>query len=120
MSRPGRPDRERGSATLLTLGVVVLVLVAAIVLAGTAQAHAGRARAQGVADLAALAGAERAVRGGQGCIAAGAVAGRHGAQLLGCDPAPGGFVRVRVRTAADVLGVGVGDAEAEARAGPVR
>ena len=120
MTGPVRPDRERGSATVLTLAVGCVALVAAMVLAGAAQAYAAGARAQGIADLAALAGAAHAVRGEPGCAAARVVADRNGAQLLDCEPAPGGFLRVRVRTTAAVVLLGGGRADAEARAGPVR
>ncbi|OLR90254.1 hypothetical protein BJP25_01445 [Actinokineospora bangkokensis] len=78
-----------------------------------------RHRAEASADLAALAGAVRAVEGERGaCSAAGWVAGRMGVELTGCR-VEGAVVAVDVLgRAPGVLG-GFGRGRAAARAGPV-
>lgn len=123
---------DRGSGTVLTLAVVaVIVLVAGLIglLAGALLAHA---RAQGAADLAALAAAGRLQRqalfpgvdhaaAGDGSVGAGAapcalaqvVAGRNRAQLRGCEVGPAGTVTVEVGTSGPT-----GAVTARARAGP--
>lgn len=75
---------ERGSASLLVVtmaGVLMLVAVAATVVVAMVRTHR---MAQSAADLAALAGAEAAQRGGDGCAVAGEVAGANGARVLRC------------------------------------
>ncbi|MPV48948.1 MULTISPECIES: Rv3654c family TadE-like protein [unclassified Pseudactinotalea] len=116
----GGAGRDRGSATVLTLAVACAALLAAIVLAGLVQAYSARARAQGAADLAALAGAAQAVRAGDGCGAAGQVARRNDARIASCVQDPGGVVLVRVRVPSNLPLLGSGNAWAAARAGPVR
>ena len=54
-----QPRGDRGSGTVLVLGLVAVALVLATTLVGLGQVVAGRARAQTAADLAALAAATR-------------------------------------------------------------
>ena len=87
---PGRPERERarperGSASLLVVGltgVLLLIGMAATFVVATAAAHR---RAQGAADLAALAAAAALQQGSDPCGAAGRFAGANGASLTGCQ-----------------------------------
>jgi len=110
---------ERGSATvwvlvlcgvLATVGVAVVLMGAAVV---------ARHRAGAAADLAALAGAARAVQGGDGCGEASRLARANAAQLTGCDVEPGGRVLVTVDVPVALGRLGVFTASARARAGPV-
>ena len=76
---------ERGSATLLMVGVLVVLLatgLAVICAAGyVAAAHAARA----AADLAALSGAVAIESGADGCAAAGKIASDNHVRLVSCD-----------------------------------
>lgn len=114
-----RRDGDRGSTTVLTLGIASAALVAAIVLAGLTQAHVANTHAQAVADLAVLAGAADAVRGASGCPAAAALADRHSAELVACEE-EGGFVQLRLRARHRLILLGWTAVTAQARAGPVR
>ena len=80
-----RPSRERGSATVLTvaaIGVVVTMATAALLVAGVVRdVH----RARGAADLAALAAAGPLTAGAPpDCAAAARVARANGATLTAC------------------------------------
>lgn len=81
----GRPDAERGGATVLLLAIgLVFVLFGTF---GAAIAAAGMAgqRAAVAADLGALAGAARALDGdAMACSAAADITGRNGGRLVGC------------------------------------
>ncbi len=122
----GRSERDRGSATVLGLGMilVLLVLLAGFLLLGAAVHSSLRAR--GAADAAALAGAG-ALLEGQGrdaaCALAADLAQRNGARLVTCRAEPGtdGRVRasVRVEVALAVPGLGGTEARGVARAGAV-
>jgi secretion/DNA translocation related TadE-like protein len=108
---------DRGSASLLVLGVALAVL---IVLGSVAQAGGllvARHRAESAADLGALAGARRAVDGsGDACGEAGRIVRANGARLVACRLE--GF-DVVVTAAVDGP-AGWGSAEGSARAGPER
>ncbi|MBW0256267.1 histidine kinase, partial [Cellulomonas sp. PS-H5] len=108
--------RDRGSASVLVVGLVGVVVLLAGTLGLLGVVQAARGRAQAAADLAALAAAERRLRGhADPCGLAREVAARNGAALAGCTAVGEGDVHVRttVRTV-------VGDAAAEALAGPRR
>ncbi len=109
------------SATVLVVGAagaLAAVATGGLVLAGVAtDVH----RAAAAADLGALAAAGPLVRGGPpDCAAAGDLATRNGARLVGCGATPDGSVVVRVSVALDAVGwPGLPPAvEATARAGP--
>jgi secretion/DNA translocation related TadE-like protein len=76
---------ERGSGTMLMVGVlgVLLALGAAAIWAAGYLAAGHKARA--AADLAALSGAVAIQAGGDGCAAARRVAADNGAELSACD-----------------------------------
>jgi secretion/DNA translocation related TadE-like protein len=111
--------RERGSATVwvLALAGVLTLLGTAIVLAGVATV--ARHRAGAAADLAALAGAGRAVLGDpDACGRAARVAVANGAQMDGCAVRAGAVVEVRLHVPVRLGPFGTGRAAAQARAGP--
>lgn len=110
-------ERERGSATVLTvmaIAVVLLCLAGALALLSAVQASH---RARAAADLAALAGAQVLVRGDarSPCDVAAGVAARNGGSLVECSIA-GDDLTVSVATEAGWPGLG--PAAARARAGP--
>ncbi|MBO9555461.1 Rv3654c family TadE-like protein [Cellulomonas sp.] len=116
-------DTERGSGTVLLLGIVAVVLMLGVALSMLVSAQVARARAQSAADLAALAGAAAlrdasfGVRVGtvaDPCAVAAEVVRRNRARLRSCDDEGAGVLAVGVSTAA-----GWGTAVATARAGPL-
>ncbi|MEW2426758.1 Rv3654c family TadE-like protein [Micromonospora sp. NPDC047644] len=116
----GRPDRQRGGATVLLLAIGLVFMVfgtfgAAIVAAGMASQRAAVA-----ADLGALAGAARALDGdAAACATASDLAGRNEGRLVGCH-LDGMDVLVTVEVAFTPLPGLTRVATASARAGPVR
>jgi secretion/DNA translocation related TadE-like protein len=107
---------ERGSASVVGIGVLAAVAVIALTVVAASATIADAARARSAADLAALAGATvaRASLAGAGadpCAAARETARANHASLTACDVLGDGSVRV---TAAS------GRATASARAGPQR
>ncbi|HZH18757.1 MAG TPA: Rv3654c family TadE-like protein [Geodermatophilus sp.] len=120
MRRSSRLAGERGSATVWVValsGVLAAIGVAAVLVGA---AVVGRHRATAAADLAALAAAERAVRGDPGaCAAAVEVAGANGARLTACAVGGGAVVEVAVAVPVRLGPLGVSEAGARARAGPV-
>lgn len=105
--------RDRGSATVAVIAALaVLGLVGAAVVTGSAVADAS-ARAQGAADLAALAAAERArddralgrIGYAAPCELASTVVAANGAALAECTVSARGVVHVRVSA---TLGSGPG------------
>jgi len=110
---------ERGSATVwvVALAGLLAALGAAGVLVGAAVA--GRHRATSAADLAALAGASRAVLGDpSACAVAARIAAANGALLASCAQLAGAEVQVEVRVPVPLGPLGSGEARARARAGP--
>ncbi len=114
---------ERGAGTVLVLAVAAVVLLLALGVGALGSAQRARGSAQAAADLAALAAATVARHGEDACTVATDAARRNGAELVGCEPEPGGVVRVR--TARPAVGSDggpwaglLGDAHADARAGP--
>lgn len=76
---------ERGSASVLMVGVMAVVIVlsgAAMVVAGYL---IGQHRARAAADLAALSAAAVFQQGADGCAQARRTAAQNGARLSGCD-----------------------------------
>jgi secretion/DNA translocation related TadE-like protein len=84
VTRSRLSSRERGSAAVLMvaiLGVVVALAAAAMVITGYLIGHH---RARLAADLAALSGAAAYVRGQDACDEAREIARRNGAKLISC------------------------------------
>ena len=76
-------DSERGSATMLGLAVIFVVIALGVAATAFGQAASANAQASTAADLAALAAAGRALEG-SGCPAAESVAAANRARLLNC------------------------------------
>ena len=115
----GRPPHdERGSATVVMLGVIASVLMLTISGLLLASAVLASHRARAAADLAALAAAGVLMRGEPAlaaCQSAAQVAEANHGRVQRCI-ASGTEVRLSVAVPAGVKGVGV--ATARARAGP--
>lgn len=117
--RRGSLRDERGSATVwvLALAGLLAVLGAAVVLVGAALV--ARHRATTAADLAALAGAGRAVLGDPDpCLAAARIAAANDGVADRCTLRPGAVVEVQVHVTVRLGPVGGFHAGARARAGP--
>lgn len=111
--------RERGSASIIVLGITgaLLILTISGLALGSAVIASHRARSAG--DLAALAGASAVMRGeatGAGCAVAGRVAAANGARLSRCGVVAGASLRVEVLVSPSLRGLG--QATAVAVAGP--
>lgn len=85
MTSPGRRRDDRGSGTILTIGVASALLVLAwagcVVVSWLAQSVA----AQDAADLAALSGGAALAEGADACAAASTAAHRNDAALEACE-----------------------------------
>lgn len=113
-----RSRDQRGSTTVVMLGVIASVLMLTITGLMLASAVLASHRARAAADLGALAAAGVLMRGGPviaACESAAQVAARNHGRLLACI-ASGTEVRLRVAVVAGLTGVGV--AGARSRAGP--
>ena len=117
--RGGRRTRrqQRGSAVPFAVACLGLLLLVAAALGVVTAMVADHRRAQAAADLAALAGAQEAARGGDGCAAAARIASDNGADLSACVAA-GADLRVTVVVAGPRWLGAHADLAAEARAGP--
>ncbi|WP_431280380.1 Rv3654c family TadE-like protein [Leifsonia poae] len=109
-----RPDSQRGSATVLALGIVAALTCLTGGVIAVAGATVAKQRAMGAADLSALAAADVAsgAHPGSPCPEAERVARANGAMLAACDVVRG---IATVTASLDYLGFGV---DAQARAGP--
>ena len=117
-NRPGWD--ERGSGTVYALGVIAVLLAAAVGIAGLIQAQSATGRARAAADLAAISGAtvlSSVVAPGDPCAMAQRVAAANGASVSTCSVA-GEDVTVSVVVPTTILGR-PRQATAQARAGPV-
>ena len=81
---PGSPD-ERGSGSVLMLGVTLVVVALAYTAVLVAGYQVALHRARAAADLAALTAASAVAEGADGCEAARRNATRHGARVTACD-----------------------------------
>jgi secretion/DNA translocation related TadE-like protein len=118
-------DRERGSATILTLTAVLLLLSLLTAFLLVAAALHGSQRARAAADAAALAGAGILLEGGtptSACAAAAELARANGAKLLRCEEQYRGAshaTSLRVEVAVQVPALRGAHAHAVAHAGAV-
>lgn len=118
--RPTLPDprTQSGSITVVISAVVVFLMVTASVGASVVAVYATSVRTAQAADLAALAGAQRAwLDEADACPTAATIASEHRARLLTCHT---DALDVQVSVAAGLpapLSV-LGEVQAEARAGP--
>ena len=108
---------DRGSATLLTVVAGSLVVLAALVGSAFGGALLAHHRADGVADLSALAAAAALTRAADPCSAAQRVVAASGARLVACTTA-GADVEVTVAVPSRLWRLGRGDVLGRARAGP--
>ena len=110
--------RDEGFATVAVLALCGVLASAGGLVAVLGGIAVARHQAAAVADLAALAGAARAVEGsGPACTAAAGVARRNGASLVACE-----LEGLDVAVTVEVRPPGVvgtwGNAQGRARAGP--
>lgn len=112
----GRPS-ERGSGTVLALGLGLVVIMAVVLLLLLAQSAVAASRAAAAADLAALAAADaaRGITSGEPCAVAREVALKNGADMVACSEGPDASVQVRTELGAGPI---LGAATGLARAGP--
>jgi secretion/DNA translocation related TadE-like protein len=118
---------DRGSGTVLMLGIVSVVAVMSLLAAAVGAVAVARGRAQSAADLGALAGAQAVIDGlgaSAGCAQARAVVAANGAELATCQALPTGDVTTTVSVAVGhpgafaVFGLGPLAATAQAHAAP--
>jgi secretion/DNA translocation related TadE-like protein len=114
-----RGGQDHGAGTVLALSLVALLSCLVLAAAALGSAVVARHRASAAADLAALAGADRALRRapGSACPAAAAVASAGGAALTGCTTGVDGSVTVTVAVRLPAPWAALGTARASARAG---
>lgn len=113
------PRAEEGSATIVAVAMMVVLLALTAGGAAVGSAVVARHRAQAAADLSALAGAQRALYGAvSACDKVAVVARRMGATVNSCVVEDLDVV-VGVSFPAMLGRFGVGPARAAARAGPV-
>ncbi|MDO4917878.1 MAG: flp pilus-assembly TadE/G-like family protein [Rothia sp. (in: high G+C Gram-positive bacteria)] len=121
IARP-QSSNERGSGTVMSLGIIAVLLILAVAVAGLIGALAANHRALSAADLSALAAADaaRGLRSGEPCEVAAQVARQNKAELVNCvAPAQhSGTIDVRVNCKISGPFAALGPAEAGARAGP--
>ncbi|MCU1531807.1 MAG: hypothetical protein JWO49_1378 [Arthrobacter sp.] len=112
-----RLHRERGSGTVLALGLGLVVLMAAVLVVLLAQSAVMASRAAAAADLAALAAADaaRGIAAGEPCAVAREVANRNNAKVLSCTEGFGETVQVSTELSQAAM---LGPATGLARAGP--
>lgn len=108
---------QRGSATLLTVALLGLLLLVGAALGVVAAMVWSHRVAQSSADLAALAGATGLQQGADACSAAAGIADANGARLVSCS-ADGEEVLVEVTVTGPRWLGQQGDLSARARAGP--
>lgn len=115
------PDREqeRGSGTILSLGLGLVLITAVVLVVLLGQAATLASRAAAAADLSALAAADaaRGLRNGDPCTVAAEIAARDGAHLDSCELRGSSGDVAEVRTSVGGA-FGVGRGEGRARAGP--
>ncbi|MEU4830540.1 Rv3654c family TadE-like protein [Streptosporangium sp. NPDC023615] len=112
--------RERGSATIWTVALMALVFAVAMAIAIAGTARVARHRAQGAADLSALAAARLAFANpDQSCVRAGSVAAENGTAVTHCSVAEDGIVEIEVKMEIALPLKGRVTMTARSRAGPV-
>lgn len=113
-------DRERGSGTVLVLGLVAVTLLLVVGVGALGAAQNARGAAQSAADLAAIAGATALRDGFDPCGTARATVSRNGAEVAACEVLGGGVVRVAAArpVGGPARALVPGRAHASARAGP--
>lgn len=109
---------DRGAASILGVAAMAVVAVAGVLAMWVALLGAAQVRVSQAADLAALAGAEKAwLDRDAACEVASEIATRHQSEVVACQ-AVGLDVQVQVRARLTGALSGVGQVSATARAGP--
>ncbi|SEB68262.1 Rv3654c family TadE-like protein [Arthrobacter woluwensis] len=114
-----RNEPERGSGTVLSLGLGLVLVTAVLLVVLLGQAATLASRAAAAADLSALAAADaaRGLRNGDPCTVAAEIAARDGARLDSCElQGPSGDIAEVRASVGGAFGLGRG--EGRARAGP--
>ena len=111
------PRSQAGAATLLAVAMAGVLMMLGAALAVVGAMVVAHREAQASADLAALAGATAAARGGDACQAARDVARLNEGNVVACSVA-GGSVTVEVRVPGPHWLGQQADLDARARAGP--
>lgn len=113
---------DRGSGTVLALGIIGVLLILFAVIAGVIAVVSAQHRAYAAADLSALAAADsaRGMSSGEPCAVAAEIARANRAVLVGCAQPEGrsGTVDIRVQTRINGPYAFLGPAEGTSRAGP--
>ncbi|WP_109507882.1 Rv3654c family TadE-like protein [Nocardioides speluncae] len=117
MRRRQPPPGERGSASLLVVALLGLLMFLGAAMSFVAGVVADHRAAQSAADLAALAGAQALQRGHDPCAAAGRIAGANGASVRSCAVS-GEDVVLEVTVAARSYAGYSPEVTGRARAGP--
>jgi secretion/DNA translocation related TadE-like protein len=113
-----RWERDRGAATVWVLACGLMTVLVALAMSMVGAGIVARHRAQGAADLGALAGAAHAIEGEQSaCATAGSIAAANGARMTRCGME--GFDVIVTVEVSPALVASLGrSARASARAGP--
>lgn len=114
-----RQARQRGSASVLGIAFIGLLVTAALVGATCAAILVGQRRAAAGADLAALAGASALQHGRPGCAGAAAIARANHVRLMACAES-GETITIEVTTGVVAALGSSWTVRARARAGPDR
>lgn len=115
---PAGPVTDRGSASVLVLGLSAVIAVAVVAAAVRGVAVVDRHRVEAAADLAALAGAQSVLEGaGEACAQAASIARANGARLVRCALS-GDVIEVEVASDLRLGRLGTWVVTGRARAGP--
>ncbi|MFS1301030.1 Rv3654c family TadE-like protein [Streptosporangium longisporum] len=115
-----RKGGDRGSATIWTVALMALVFAVAMAVAFAGTARVARHRAQGAADLSALAAARLAFVGSdRSCAEAASIATKNGSAVTRCSVGDDGIVEIEVAMKVVLPLKGRVVMAARARAGPV-
>ncbi|MDP9219170.1 MAG: flp pilus-assembly TadE/G-like family protein [Actinomycetota bacterium] len=120
MRASSRAGSDEGAGTVLAVGLVAMLGSLVLACAALGAAVVSRHRAASAADLAALAGSDRALgrATGEPCQAAASVARANATQLTSCRVDADGSVTVSVQVRLPPPWTTFGPAEARSRAGP--
>ncbi|MGI8901620.1 MAG: Rv3654c family TadE-like protein [Nocardioides sp.] len=84
MRRAARARDDSGTATVLVMPLLGIVVLAAVLVSLLGSLLVAQRRVQAAADLSALAGASAASRAGDACASAARLSRRNGADLVTC------------------------------------
>lgn len=118
MTRRSATAEERGSASLLVIALLGLLMFLGAAMSFVAGVVADHRAAQSAADLSALAGAQALQRGQDPCAAANRIAAANGASVRSCDVS-GEEVVVDVTVEARSYAGYSPEVTGRARAGPI-